>query len=576
MDAQPVNTTIGNPALEVRGRAAPTIECAPLPMVEVEGPDHVVCFANTAFCRLLQLTREEIIGRPFEKLVRNGDKCVGLLDKVYETGECESHVEEDDSELDPAYWLYAMWPSLGDSERPERVVIQLTKTAHFHQNLTEINAELLIAGLRQHELREEAEKANARSQIEIAERMLAEIALRSANDKLLKATGAAERANQAKDEFLAMLSHELRTPLTPALIAAATLCEDERLPSDARAQAGMIERNIALEARLIDDLLDLTKISHRKLFLRPEACDVHSLIELAIEILRHEARDKAITIDRIFDARHRVFLVDPGRFQQVVWNLLRNAIKFSPHGSRVCVRTIEEKSPGAETWLRMDVTDTGLGIDPAKLDRIFLPFEQGDMAGDHRFGGVGLGLAIARAVVIAHGGRISAFSTGRGCGATFRVELPGAVEPPPETAERGTRISIGSPTPSRPRVQALRLLLVEDHASTLQAVTQLLHRDGHYVVAASTAAAALAAAAVEVFDFVISDLGLPDRRGTELMLELHGAYGLRGVALTGYGMEEDMLRARDAGFIHHLVKPVSIAELRRVIAALPDSSHVHE
>jgi signal transduction histidine kinase len=570
MHDQPIDDSTGAPAIEVRPRAAPAIECAPLPMVE--GPDHIVCFANAAFCRLLQKNRGEIIGRPFEGLVRNGENCVRLLDKVYQTGECESHVEEDHSEMNPAYWLYAMWPSLGDSELPERVVIQLTKAAHFHQNVTAINAELLVAGVRQHELREAAEKANARSQSEIAERMLSEIALRRANVRLSEATDAAERANQFKDGFLAMLSHELRTPLTPALIAAASLREDVRLPSDVRAQAGMIERNIALEARLIDDLLDLTKVSHGKLLLRPEASDLHALIELAIDVLRHEATDKGIVIDQALNARHRVFLVDPGRFQQVVWNLLRNAIKFSRNGSRVSVRTLGLTSPDAKTWIRMEVSDTGLGIDPTELDRIFLPFEQGDAAGDHRFGGVGLGLAIARAVVVAHGGRITASSAGRNRGATFAVELPGAIEPPRVTAKGGPRVSIGFTPPPRPSVRALRLLLVEDHANTLEAVTYLLQRDGHHVVAAATAAAALAAAAVETFDYVISDIGLPDRSGIELMRELRSTYRLRGVALTGYGMEDDLIRARDAGFTHHLVKPVSVAELRRVIASLPDPS----
>jgi signal transduction histidine kinase len=294
------------------------IECAPLPMVEVEGPGHTVCFANAAFCRLLERTREGVIGKPFQNLVRNGEDCVPLLDKVYRTGEFETHVHKDTSESNPAYWLYAMWPSLGASALPERVVIQLTRAAHFRQDMAAMNERLLIAGLRQHELREEAEEAHARSRSEVIERMLVEVALREANANLTTATEAAERANHAKDDFLAALSHELRTPLAPVLIAAASLREDERLPSDARAQAAMIERNIGLEARLIDDLLDLTRISHGKLLLRREACDGHALINLAIDIVQDQARDKHIVIDRRFDALNSVLSVDPGRFQQVV------------------------------------------------------------------------------------------------------------------------------------------------------------------------------------------------------------------------------------------------------------------
>lgn len=559
--------------MDVRSRAAPIIECAPLPMVEVEGPNHVVCFANLAFCRLLQKTREEVMGKAFESLVRNGDKCVPLLNKVYETGQFETLVEADHSELNPAFWLYAMWPSLGESELPERVVIQLTRALHFRQDLAAMNAALLVAGLRQHELREEAEKANARSQSEITERLLAEVALRGANVNLTTATQAAERANHAKDDFLAALSHELRTPLAPALIAAASLREDVRLPADVRAQAGMIERNIGLEARLIDDLLDLTKISHGKLLLRRETCDAHGLIKLAIEIVREEAREKNIMIEQTFAASHSALAVDPARFQQVIWNLLRNAVKFSPVGGKISVRTSDTKNAGALPWLRIEVADTGIGIDPAQLEQIFLPFEQGDRSGDHRFGGVGLGLTIARAVVVAHGGTIKAVSAGRNCGATFIVELPGAPESQPSSLKRdtsgvaGTVTSVAALRRSRP----LRLLLVDDHASTLQALSHLLQRDGHHVTTATTAAEAREAAAKDKFDFVISDLGLPDCNGIELMAELRASHGLRGVALTGYGMENDLVRSREAGFIHHLVKPVSIAELRRIIGLLPDA-----
>jgi two-component system CheB/CheR fusion protein len=409
---------------------------------------------------------------------------------------------------------------------------------------------------------------------DITARKLAENALLQSVDELKIAQLAAERGSRAKDDFLAALSHELRTPLAPVLLAAAALREDPRIPTDLHEQISMMERNIALEARLIDDLLDLTAISRGKLQLHAQLCDTHSLIGLAVEIVREDAREKGVSIERDFTAHYSGLVADPARFQQVIWNLLRNAVKFTPSGGTISIHTRQEKKSTGERWLRIEVTDSGIGIETALLERIFLPFEQGNLTADHRFGGLGLGLAIARAVVDLHGGRISATSEGPNRGSTFVVELPGAVEPASGIAESAPPFpgQAGGAAPARPVVAPvvpLRLLLVEDHVTTLITLARLLRRDGHEVGVAKTMAEALAAAAAGRFDLVISDLGLPDGTGTELMEKLRDAYGLRGIALSGYGMEEDIARSKAAGFIDHLVKPVSIAELRRVLAALP-------
>ncbi len=566
------NSTTSHPdALPPRSSlAAPLIERAPLPMVEVEGPQHIVCFVNPAFCRLLQKKREELIGNRFEQIVRNGEKCAALLDRVYKTGEFETHVDADDSTTDPSYWLYAMWPALGADERAERVVIQLTKSAHFQPDVTAMNEALLISSLRQHELLAEAEKSKAQAQDEVASRMVAEDSLRTVNAQLRSATRVAEQANKAKDDLLAALSHELRMPLTPVLIAAAALREDRRLPDDVRERLGMIERNIALEARLVDDLLDLTAISHGKLHLRSERCDAHVLIGLAIEIVQNDALEKGIIIERLFGTDNCRLLADPARLQQVLWNILRNAVKFTPRGGKVTIRTSVSGTAAEGRWLRIAVSDTGIGIDPTGLEQIFLPFDQGRLARNHHFGGVGLGLAIARAVVLLHGGRITAESPGKNRGATFVVEMPGVAELQ-KGAEADAPPAAGSSAPMGEPPQSLRLLLVEDHASTLKVLCQVLTQDGHQVVATASVAEALAAAAANRFDYVISDLGLPDGTGNELMEKLRADYGLRGVALSGYGMEDDFTHTRAAGFIAHLVKPVAIAELRRVLAALGPS-----
>ncbi len=416
---------------------------------------------------------------------------------------------------------------------------------------------------------------NARGEVIGASKIARDITERKTGEEALhRALAQAERASRAKDDFLAALSHELRTPLTPVLLSAVAMRDDERLPADLRAQLSMMERNIALEARLIDDLLDLTTISRGKLQLRPERCDTHALIGLAIEIVQAEANAKEITLARMLDAPHSGLVADPARFQQVIWNLLRNAVKFTARGGRISIRTSEEKTPGGARWLRIEVADSGIGIDAAQLEKIFAPFEQGGLTGDHRYGGLGLGLAIARSVVELHGGRISAHSEGADRGATFVVELPGAIDAQSGSPASITPVVAGAAFPLQPLAApsapaaGLRLLLVEDHESTLRTLALLLRRDGHHVTAATTLAAAVAAAAAEQLDLVISDLGLPDGTGNELMEKLRSAHGLRGVALSGYGMEEDLARSRAAGFVAHLVKPIQIAELRRVIASL--------
>lgn len=394
----------------------------------------------------------------------------------------------------------------------------------------------------------------------------------TALDNLKIAQSSAARASRAKNDFLAALSHELRTPLAPVLMTAAALREDLRLPPEVREQLAMMERNVALEARLIDDLLDLTKITHDKLRLRAQPCDAHQLIRLAVEIVQEDAWSKGIMIELGLEAQRPGLHADPSRIQQVLWNLLRNAVKFTPRGGEVAIGTRDAAGPGGEPWIHIDVVDSGIGIDPARLEQIFQPFDQGGLAGDHRFGGVGLGLSIARSVLDLHEGKISAKSGGPNRGATFTVELPCAALPSEREAAAAPPVAAGDETALQLPLKAiapLRLLLVEDHPSTLKALTGFLRDEGYHVVPTATMGEALYAAEIQKFDLVISDLGLPDGTGIELMKKLRALHGLRGIALSGYGMEEDLEQSTLAGFVTHLIKPVSIAELRRIIASLP-------
>ena len=392
---------------------------------------------------------------------------------------------------------------------------------------------------------------------------------RAAADALARAKEEAEAASRAKDEFLAVLSHELRTPLTPVLLSAAALQDDEQLSADVRSQLAMMRRNIELEARLIDDLLDLTRITRGKLTLRIEECDVHSLLALALEIVRDEALARGLRLAYDLKARRTQLRCDPARIQQVFWNLFNNAVKYTPRGGSITVHSEDHASGVA-----IAVSDSGIGIAHDSLDRIFLPFEQAGLANNHRFGGLGLGLSISKTIVELHGGRISAESGGPNCGATFRVELPS------ERPSREGPVIFEVPDAAAsaavpPKAPPMRLLLVEDHEPTLAILARLLTRDGHAVATATTVAAARELAEHQRFDAVVSDIGLPDGTGHDLMKGLRASFQLSGSALTGYGMEEDQRRSEEAGFLFHLTKPVELAQLRRALAqlALPSPSN---
>ena len=260
---------------------------------------------------------------------------------------------------------------------------------------------------------------------------------------------------------------------------------------------------------------------------------------------------------------------DPARLQQVFWNLLRNAIKFTPAGGRVTIRTRDETGGR----LRVQVSDSGIGIQPEALLRIFHAFEQAGAGEEHRFGGLGLGLAIAHAIVDLHDGTIRAESAGLGQGATFVIELPGAREQPSGLIPLPLTRS-GAATPAPPVVRPLRLLLVEDHEPTLTVLGRLLTRAGHHVTLPPPSPPPCTQRRSRAFDVVISDLGLPDGTGLDLLNRLLLLQPrIRAIALSGYGMEEDLRRSVEAGFFAHLVKPVDFDQLRRVLReVVPESA----
>jgi PAS domain S-box-containing protein len=376
---------------------------------------------------------------------------------------------------------------------------------------------------------------------------------------LMQAKTAAESANRSKDDFLAALSHELRTPLNPVLLVASDAANNPQLPASTRADFDMIRRNVELEARLIDDLLDLTRITRGKLSLNQQTLDVHEVLQDAINIMHADAEIKRITLARDFRAAEHVVFGDPVRLQQIFWNVLKNAVKFTPANGKITIETFTEN--GA---LIAKVIDTGIGMTAAELKRVFNAFAQGDHAegGSHRFGGLGLGLAISQKLVELHSGVIQAASTGRDQGATFTIRLP-------LCAQADQKNDAAIPTPlknSQAHARANRILLVEDHEPTRTALAHLLARRNFEVLPAASVTEARELAAKNKIDLLISDIGLPDGSGYTLMSELRKLYGLNGIALTGYGMEEDVSHSQQAGFVAHLTKPVRIQSLDSALA----------
>jgi signal transduction histidine kinase len=364
-------------------------------------------------------------------------------------------------------------------------------------------------------------------------------------------------ANEAKDRFLATLSHELRTPLTPILALVSSFQEDDRFPPDLRAQLSVIRRNVELEARRIDDLLDLTRVARGKLVLHRQAADVAEVLAHALRSVRGEMAAKGVRLAVDFAEGRLLAWADPARLTQVFWNLLSNALKFTSEGGTITVRSRLERKT-----VTVEISDTGIGIDPEVLPRIFGAFEQADPRITRRFGGLGLGLAVSRALMRLQGGDLTAASEGTGRGAVFTVRLPAGV---PERDLDETIVTF----PREPEARldrGLRLLLVEDHADTAEAMAELLGTLGHEVtVAGSVAGAREATQGRELeLDLIISDLGLPDGTGLDLMREL-ASHGLRGIALSGYGMDEDIQRSREAGFTYHLTKPVTLQMLQEAI-----------
>jgi PAS domain S-box-containing protein len=374
------------------------------------------------------------------------------------------------------------------------------------------------------------------------------------NREIEAAKIAAEKASKAKDDFLAALSHELRTPLTPTLAAASYLSVNaSHFSREFNDEIDTIQRNVQLQARLIDDLLDLTRAVRGKLELHFDRVDAHALVRDALEIARADIISKKLQVSTAYEAKKPDIWADPVRIQQVFWNLINNAVKFTPAGGKIDIRT-RNRGPNQ---FEFEISDNGIGIDPKKIQVLFQPFEQGGAEITRQFGGLGLGLAISKHLVDLHDGAIHVQSKGRSCGTTFKVSLS-VVTPQ-------TKGSATSPRRARKPSRALRILLVEDHDDTRRTLARLLAHFGHQIVVADSRQSAFDLLRARAFDVVLSDIGLPDGSGYDVISQAKRDHRVAGIALTGYGTDEDIRRGKDAGFDFHLTKPVDFHELRNVL-----------
>ena len=376
-----------------------------------------------------------------------------------------------------------------------------------------------------------------------------------ASRELREAKEAAETANKAKDQFLAMLSHELRTPLTPVLATLNLWEVSEKLPEPVRSDVQMLRRNIELEARIIDDLLDLTRLGRGMVSVSPEDTDVHELLELLIDLSQSELQDKDLNVSLRLNASRHYVHTDAARLQQVFWNILLNAIKFTESGGSITIDT----SNNSEGKIDVSIADTGIGMTPETISKLFVPFEQGDRTRHRRYRGLGLGMAISNALIKLLKGKLNAQSEGLGQGSTFKVSFPTIT---------GAPATSGTDVPLPTMAGKGNLLLVEDHQDSARALAGLLETRGYKVDSAPTVAAALEALEREEFDLLICDLGLPDASGIDLIKEIRRTKTTPAIALTGFGLQQDIERAQQAGFNSHLTKPVNLRKLEVIIRRL--------
>lgn len=513
-------------------------DLSPLPLVSVDGTTHVVSYLNPAFAQLVGKEWADLVGRPFAEAVPegSGNGCLALLDRIFRTGTAESLAEQEHQQTQPTriFWSYSAWATFGADERPDGVMIQVTDStasANFHAQAAAINEALMVSSLRQHELTAAAQSLSVRLRAAVF----------------------------ARDQFLAVLSHELRNPLATVSTGLQVLKLVGEDPAPAKVAMGMMERQLNQIVRLVDDLLEVSRISTGKLELRKACVDLASILSDAVEASRllidtegHSLKYTPPTEPILLDA-------DATRLGQVFLNLLNNAAKYSERGGTIWLSVAREDN---EVVVR--VRDTGIGIPADKLSHIFEVFVQVDRDWQRAQGGLGIGLALVKEFVGLHGGRVEVFSDGPGKGSEFVVRLPVVLAASREVAPR---VEVLQPI----RVSR-RVLLVDDNRDASDSLAMMLELMGHEVRTADDGESGVAAAIAFLPQLVLMDIGMPRMNGYEAARRIRVEMVENPpflVALTGWGSDADRQRTQEAGFDRHLVKPVDPNVLERLLAELP-------
>jgi len=489
-------------------------------IIKLLARDGTVLYSSSGIKRVLGLDENDLVGQNIRDFLHpdDFDRCVKILQEIQRTSGQYMTADYRCRHADGSYrWLRGTVTNLLDDPCVNALV------------------------LNEHDITDQKE----------AERKLEELVGHEQSARV-----DAEQRSRSKDQFMGIVSHELRNPLTPVLLYASDIERDPDLPEKTRAEGSTIRQQVELEVRLIDDLLDLTRFSQGKLDLRLQTVDAHSIIHNVLNIYRDEIQQKPLELTLDLQSTRHHLHADPARMKQVFWNLLGNAVKFTPPGGSITITT-RDVDPES---VQVQVSDTGIGVPPELLEKMFQPFEQEAGGLSKRLGGLGLGLTICRALVELHGGQIRATSAGKGQGTTFEVVLPSFQAP--VTAHPVTGISFPH------SVSPAKILLVEDDLPTQQSLARLLRRAGYQIFTAGTVAEAVELAKNESLDLVICDIGLPDGNGWDLMRELRKSKPIVGVALSGYGMGEDEEQSHQAGFAAHLIKPIDVQKLEATIEQL--------
>jgi signal transduction histidine kinase/DNA-binding response OmpR family regulator len=519
---------------------------APFPVAVLKGPAHVIELANPSILKAWGRTAA-VVGLPLAEAVSTlrDQPFLGYLDEVYRTGvayegrEHAAHLPTGrDGALEEVFFNFVYAPLRDPNDAVEGILV----------SAFDVSAQVRV--------RRESARAFAM--------------LEEANAARAEALSEATRANRAKDEFLTTMSHELRTPLN-AIVGWASLLRAGSVAAPQVSKAlETIDRNARMQARLIEDMLDLARIEQGKLVLSVGPTEMVRVVEAALDTVRPAAELKGVRLQSVLDS-HATIVGDAVRLQQVAWNLLSNAIKFTPKGHRVYVRLRREQS-----HVELLVEDDGQGIDAAFLPHVFDRFKQADARITRKTGGLGLGLAIVKSIVELHGGTVTAHSDGAERGSSFVVRLPTAplrAEAPPSADPTETNVAGPSSFECPPQLAGLRVLVVDDEQETRELLRYLLEQCEAVVALAPDAEAGLGLLRDREFDVLVSDVGMPGVDGYAFIRSVRALppaanAGIPAVALTAYARSEDRTAALRAGFDMHLTKPIEPSELVVVIATL--------